>query len=301
MPLVAMTTVAVIVATTAGARPIEVADSLVVSAGESVSGLSAGGGTASSSGGHASEPSSGTGVSDPPSGESVPSLLLAGDSTAFTLAWHFGPSRRPGADWHFLATLGCGVIRGDTVSSGRTWRQRDICKKWPQQWATWSETWHVDLAVVQVGAWEVLDVRVDGETLRVGTPEHSRYLAGELEDAIGVLSAGGARVVFLKVPCFGPSPDGARLGAERTDVARVEAVNAVIDSVVAAHPERAEVLDSAAWLCPGGRYVDEIGGVRVRYDGVHFDAEGADAFWAWLAPKIEALATTAHRPGFGVR
>ena len=281
VPLVTAATVIAVVVATAGARPVEVAEGLVVSP-EGTSQP-----TATGSGGE-------SGHVGP-----EPSILLAGDSAAFTLAHEFEPAKWPGADWHFLATLGCGVIRGDTVSGGRTWEQREVCRSWPVQWATWSEVWGVDLAVVQVGAWEVLDVRVDGRRLRVGTPEHARYLAGEIEETIDVLSAGGARVVFLRIPCFGPSPDHARLGRERTDPARVDAVNAVLDSVVETHADIAQVLDPAAWLCPGGRYVEEIDGVRIRHDGVHFEGDGAAAFWAWLAPKAQALAGPRRAPAPG--
>lgn len=228
-----------------------------------------------------------------------PSVLFVGDSSALTLAYNFDSARWHEDDWHFVATLGCGVIRGDTVSAGRTWKQQDVCRRWPRQWAAGVAKWDVDLAVVQIGAWEVLDASVDGKTLKVGTPEHSTYLAGELQEAIDVLSAGGALVAFLKVPCFGPSSSGSRFGSERTDTARVAAVNEVLATVVEANPGRAEVIDLAEWLCPGGRYAEKIDGLRVRYDGVHFDAAGAAAFWARLAPKIESLAKTPH-PASGV-
>ncbi len=303
VPVAAAATVLALVAATAGARPMVVEESLVVGrtgseTSQSGSGSpsttnSEGPGSRSTADGDVAPSGSGDRRSSTPADGSVPSILLAGDSSTFTLADEFEPDRYSRAEWHFLAALGCGVVRGDTVSGGRTWRQRAVCRAWPEQWAAWSRTWDIDLAVIQIGAWEVLDLRVGDETLRVGTDAHARYLAGELEEAIEILDA---PVVFLRVPCYGPSPDGARLGTERTDIARVDAVNDVIESVVKRHADEARMLDSAEWLCPGGRYVDERDGVQVRHDGVHFEGDGAAAFWAWLAPRVEGLASSSLVP-----
>jgi lysophospholipase L1-like esterase len=54
------------------------------------------------------------------------------------------------------------------------------------------------------------------------------------------------------------------------------------------------VVDLNEMVCPGGHYVGEADGVVVRFDGVHFSAEGADWVARRLVPAL--LAATAPAP-----
>jgi hypothetical protein len=44
-----------------------------------------------------------------------------------------------------------------------------------------------------------------------------------------------------------------------------------------------------------GSYVERIGDVVVRYDGVHFFGDGKRVLWQWLGPRLDVPALAAQR------
>jgi peptidoglycan/LPS O-acetylase OafA/YrhL/lysophospholipase L1-like esterase len=54
----------------------------------------------------------------------------------------------------------------------------------------------------------------------------------------------------------------------------------------------AHLIDLAAFVCPGGRCQEEIDGVLLRPDGVHFLGSGADLVSRWLLDRLAELETT---------
>jgi hypothetical protein len=151
------------------------------------------------------------------------------------------------------------------------------------------DRFHPDVAVVLVGAWEVLDHVVDGATLRVGTPEYEQYLLGELGRGLDLLESNGQPVVVLTSPCFDEhDPQLGASSSDRNDPDRLAWVNARIRTAVAAHPGVA-LLDLESVACPGGGYHEKVAGVTMREDGVHFSRDGAAIVWRWLGPQLRAL------------
>jgi hypothetical protein len=169
---------------------------------------------------------------------------------------------------------------------------RGGCDHLYQDWKASVAKVDPDLVVMVAGPWEVLDQIVDGKQVAPGSAAYDRALSDATERAIDILAARGARVVFMDVPCFGPS--GTRGDAERADPERRAAVNRVLRSVAARDP-RMHVLTWSTFLCPGNTFTAQLQGVTIRPDGVHFDPDGAKVVWAWLGPKLLALADAAHR------
>jgi lysophospholipase L1-like esterase len=95
------------------------------------------------------------------------------------------------------------------------------------------------------------------------------------------------RVVFLTAPYYkrGETPDGGRYPED--DPARVDRFNAIVRDVAARHPG-VRVVDLHATLAPDGVFTKRIGGVLVRYDGVHISGSGARLIRPWLVSELKA-------------
>jgi peptidoglycan/LPS O-acetylase OafA/YrhL len=219
-------------------------------------------------------------------------VVVLGDSVAFSLGYHFKAAIAPDVKTKTAALIGCGVVRGAHIINGRVSVPNPTCEQWPARWADAVNSFDPDVSLVMVGAWEVYDRKVDGRTLRVGTPEYESYLDSEMETALGIAGSRGAPVALLNVPCYHqPNQQLGDPPSERNDPARVAWVNQVFQRIVDRHPQRLRFIDLGGFLCPGGHDAEDIDGVKVRIDGVHFTPEGAGVVWRWLAPQLVDLAT----------
>jgi hypothetical protein len=214
---------------------------------------------------------------------------VVGDSTAQQFATGGAPAPLPG--WHVTAQarLGCGVAQGNPWSDRSYIPAGDDCHQWPAEWQAAIAAVHPDVVILMVGAWEVLDHRVDGQVLRFGTPAWDQVVGGALDLAVAVASIGGTPVVALTVPCFDQASTPVIDTTDRNDRARVARTNALLATAVARVPG-ARLADYGGHVCPDGRYTDRLDGVELRPDGVHLGPDGAREVWSWLAPTLEAAA-----------
>ena len=218
-------------------------------------------------------------------------MLVLGDSTAVTFALGFpGEYTERGLVYQTTqATVGCGITPGRPHSDeglipGGTGR----CGKWEEDWTTAVATAQPDVALVMVGAWEVLDHLVDGTVVRFGTSEWAELVRSSLDRAVTIAGSGGAQVALMNVPCMNESAEAQFPTQARNDPERVAALNLLMVGVAAAHPGTT-VLDYASFICPGGRFEPERDGVVTRPDGVHLGTDGAALTWAWLVPQVQTL------------
>ena len=164
--------------------------------------------------------------------------LFEGDSLAFTLAYGLGdvPSNHQYQLFN-LGIFGCGVARGGPLrdDQGTHFPNAD-CQTWPAKRAADVQTYDPDVAVLLTGRWEVVDRVHNGVWTHVGLPDYDAYLSGELDTAINILSAGGAKVLLLTTPCFAPqeAPDGTTYSFD--DPARLNAYNGLVRAAAARHP-----------------------------------------------------------------
>ncbi len=88
---------------------------------------------------------------------------------------------------------------------------------------------------------------------RSGTDAWVVYMTHQLDTATDVLERAGARVVLLTSPCFGQPDSGLDGIPERSDPARLRAMNDVLRTYAKAHSARVSLVDLHAFLCPEGR------------------------------------------------
>jgi peptidoglycan/LPS O-acetylase OafA/YrhL len=233
--------------------------------------------------------------------------FIGGDSVALSLVVNVSPEMQADAGVRLreAAEQGCGVARARNFVDGQPMPQAPACRNWPELWRDRLRNFKVDVAVVFVGAWEVFDKYDDGgRVLPVGSADYEAYLNEELEFAVRTLTDRGiGRILITNVPCFRVRDTGLNGEAgPRNDPFRGAWVNEVLGRFAARHTGVVSLLDLRGFLCrgeDGEEYVDRLGGVRVRGDGVHFTQAGAELVWDWLAPRIEATARAPVRAGRG--
>lgn len=223
----------------------------------------------------------------------APRVAMFGDSTALMTAtgldtWmeRSGLAVPGGGN----AWFGCSISRGGERRTvpGDEARVPEDCDNWETTWAEAIDEGQPDLALVQVGPWEVTDRKLEGDdTWRApGDPVYDEYLRSEMLEATDVLAADGAEVVWLLSPPVGPGASGEEIAqrGEAGDPARMARFNELVAEVVAARPGVAHAVDLAAFVDASN---DDA---RLRPDGVHFSSDTAtEVATDWLGPELLRL------------
>ncbi len=214
-------------------------------------------------------------------------VVVVGDSAGWSLSFT-QPHPLPDIETIDKAILGCGIV--DTpyfVGRTKTTYPAD-CSGQDLYWQS-SAADHPNVMAVVVGAWEVYDHEIDGKRVGPGDALYAKRIRQDLETGVDRMLATlpDLRVVFIGQACFEERDD--RLGGvkgERNDPARLTWVNNVIKGVSDHYGTRADYIDMGPYLCPGGKFKDQIDGVTMRPDGVHFSDQSAQIAWQWLGPQI---------------
>lgn len=223
----------------------------------------------------------------------APRIGVFGDSTALMtgagLSEHsrLHPERFVGTPGH--PTLGCGLLTaGARIVRGEEKPPDAECVGWEQRWAESSAATPSDLAVVQLGPWEVVDQQLapGGRFLTIGEDQElDDAIRAQLRRAAEILLVDNGRVVFLSPPDIdvgrvdGRSPS---TSFDESDPARMRHFRALIDEVAADDP-RIDVVRLDDWLAA---QPDER---RLRPDGVHFTDHTTLEVADWLGPELASL------------
>jgi peptidoglycan/LPS O-acetylase OafA/YrhL len=218
-------------------------------------------------------------------------VLVLGDSVAFSLAHSF-PTPLLGSSIRLInrAALGCGLGAGQLVYGGRVYEPYVACADWPRRWHEADEE-SLDLVIVLIGAWEVVDHRVAGKDYRVGSDDYARFIRNELESGLAPFLERGTPVVLLTTPCFKPhsrnlNPHVAQPWKERRDPKRVLWLNRVLEGVVESNSPGMALIDLHEHSCNRDGTPGSIDGIEFLYDGVHFSKRGGGRVWLWLAAQL---------------
>jgi peptidoglycan/LPS O-acetylase OafA/YrhL len=212
-------------------------------------------------------------------------VLVVGDSVGITMVPGL---RNAGLDVVNAAFVGCRVLHGQIRSADNL----DIGD------CPWVTVWPKEIAqdrprvvVLPAGQFDVWDIRPHGsdQWLVPGTKAWASFYASEMQHAIDVLTASGAKVVVLNLPCSS-TPEGTAenvIESTAANIRRVRAANAALEKLHAREPSKFVLGDLMGYLCPRGQYERAIHGVDpMRVDGVHFSRQGSNVFGRWLAPQL---------------
>ncbi|AQA06193.1 hypothetical protein BVC93_06615 [Mycobacterium sp. MS1601] len=232
----------------------------------------------------------GPGTNDP----ATHTVAVFGDSVAWTLMRYFPPT--PELHLADYTTIGCGIARGGPYRmTGQELTQKPECDTWPSRWAQRIEHSRPDTVLLMIGRWEIVDRMHDGEWAHVGEDDYDDYLRGELNRALDVVSATGARVVVTTAPYSrrAERSDGSLYPEDRP--ARTDEWNALVREVAKDRPN-VSVLDLNKKMGPGGYYQNRIDGIRLRGDGLHPTPEAVEWLAPWLIDALEEAAPKKPSP-----
>jgi len=218
-------------------------------------------------------------------------LVIVGDSQAHALAINL-PS---GIETAFKITdgsvEGCSVYDDGTVRSQRASFTRSFadCGGWADKWGKAASKGHAQLALVVLGAWDVFDVDVGGQTIPFNTHAADKRFTDNLGKGIAALRASGSKVALLEVPCMRPKDvKGAGVPAlpERADDARVAHLNQLLRQVAASDPSNVSFVKGPTEWCNDESISTNLG---YRWDGVHVYKPGAKLIYETIAPALLAI------------
>lgn len=236
----------------------------------------------------------------PPQPVPVPRVAVFGDSTAlmtsFGLAqWLMTTGRGIYVDGR--VDLGCGIvrqgIRRDQLGQGPN---NPICQRWDVHWLDMLDRNQPDLVVVQIGSWDVIDHRLDGDAIwrAPGDPVYDAELVREMVAVVDLFASRQAHVAWLTLPRqrveVGQAPGSE--SAPGTDPARARRYNELLAELPGQRPGAVTILDLAGWLSEPGR--DEQirpDGIHVTFETTHLQAE------AWLGDAVISAFAAAYETG----
>jgi peptidoglycan/LPS O-acetylase OafA/YrhL len=220
-----------------------------------------------------------------------PRVDIFGDSVAWTIGTYL--PAHPGITVTTRAIEGCGItLLPDILELGTPHSLYDYCPGWPGRYQNGVNADDPDVSVLLLNRWEMMDAKLNGAYQHVGEAAFDAYLLGQLDQAVRIIGARGARVVLLTAAYTHRSerPDGGSYDEDQPS--RVDAWNVLLHQEAAAHPGQVLVLDLNKLVCPAGRYTDSVGGLLVRSDGLHFTPAGVQQLIApWLLPQVSSVAS----------
>jgi peptidoglycan/LPS O-acetylase OafA/YrhL len=219
-------------------------------------------------------------AADPESAE--PELALLGDSTARAL----GPglddwARDTGSTWLQAAWKKCtatGLPALPQQGIEPDPEARTCHEQAPSQVRAALSRYRPDVVLIVESWTSNHSVLVDGENAAPGTDVHDTAVRIAFERLVDEIAGYGGRAVFLELPPIGdtvgaqfaPGRPAGDHRPETFDRRLVDRFNAVLRKVVAARPDRAELISVTDVVCPDGLCPAMIDGTMVRRDGVHY-------------------------------
>jgi lysophospholipase L1-like esterase len=184
---------------------------------------------------------------------------------------------------------GCGLADVGEYWIGIWQPENPACKPtWRERWPEHIDDFDPDVVVVLVGGHDTTDRLIDGVVKRFDAPEGAALTRSDIQRATRILSARGARVVWLTLP-YAKQGWAHQVDHDRSafNDAWVDRWNETVRAAVAELPDQATVLDLNALACPGGTWTDAVNGVSIREpDLIHFNDAGAELVAQWAVPQL---------------
>jgi hypothetical protein len=212
-------------------------------------------------------------------------VMIVGDSVGQTFGrglelWGMHTGRaQVWNDAHFYCALG--RYAPSSYGTGEE-HQSDLCNSWAERWPAEIQSFDPDVVVMLYTFWEMVARKPPGspDFVSPGDPVYDQWQMSEYLKAVDMLSARGAKIVWLTIPCHeGDQPDNTRVVEHLNDVQ--------IRGVASRRPGVVRVVDLDREVCPAGQFRMSYGNVaQARPDGAHFSDAGAEAVAGWLMGKI---------------
>jgi hypothetical protein len=226
-----------------------------------------------------------------------PRVTFFGDSVSWVIGAYLPP--HPGLITTDRAIQGCGIATLPRILElGTPHTNHPGCTAWPARWRAGVAADNPDVSVVELNRWELMDRFYQGSYQHVGEPAYDAYLLPRLDTAVTIAGSRGASVVLLTAAYThrAERPDGGLYPEDQP--ARVDAWNSLLRVEAARRPGQVTVLDLNRVVCPGGAFTWDVGGLRIRSDGLHYTPPGVERIIApWLLPRLAQIATATYPAG----
>jgi len=228
-------------------------------------------------------------------------FAIFGDSVALTLGvgLNVDSVSRYGIRVLDGSSLGCDLDDTEVETSGVVGPATPGCIGWRAIWPRLMARYHPDVTGLLIGRWEVSDHLYQGRWVHVGDPVWDRHLTAELDQAVGILSTGGAKVILFTMPYVDPpveAADGSTFSEDQPS--RMRAFNQLLAQVADDRKGVVTLVDLNGLLDPSGHYQAVVDGVTVRNDdGIHLTKAAGEWLQPVVMPTIDGLGLTSRAAG----
>lgn len=218
-------------------------------------------------------------------------VVIVGDSQAHSLY----VNRPSGIEKTFQlangALDGCGVFeRGVGVGGSRGGFRRDFgnCVGFDKKWAASAKKAKAEVALVVIGAWEVLDLRMGTVVYNLGSESTDALFKRQLGKGVNALRDAGVTVALLEVACMRPSAPSGPVPPlpQRGEDERTQHLNTLLR-------ELAEPDNDGVYFVQGPREWCNNKAISTstsyRWDGVHVYKPGAKLILETIASSLLQL------------
>ena len=222
-------------------------------------------------------------------------LVIVGDSQAHSLAIN----KPSGIEKTFVITNGsidgCGIYdRGVGVggTNGNFRRNFANCVGFEKKWAKSATEARANVALVVIGAWEVLDLKINGFTFAFNTSPADTMFRTQMKRGIDALRSTGATVALLEVACMRPvDSKGGPVPAlpQRADDTRTRHLNDLLREIAAPEDDGVFFVSGPKEWCNDPKISTSL---SYRWDGVHAYKPGAKLIFETIATSILQLPVT---------
>ena len=222
-------------------------------------------------------------------------VVIVGDSQAHSLA----VNKPSGIEKTFVITNGsidgCGVYdRGVGIggTSGKFRRNFANCKGFETKWAKSAAQAKADVALVVIGAWEVMDLQINSFLFKVNTVPADTIFKTQLQRGIDSLRKQNVAVALLEVACMRPvASKGGPVPPlpQRGDDTRTGHLNALMREVAAPENDGVYFVNGPKEWCSDPKVANSL---SYRWDGVHVYKPGAKLILESIAPALLQIPVT---------
>jgi len=219
-------------------------------------------------------------------------VVIVGDSQAHSLYVNRPDGIEETFDLANGSIDGCGVYdRGVGVGGKNDRFRRNFanCVGFETKWAKSATTARADVALVVIGAWEVLDIEVGKLRFKLDTVPADTLFTAQLRKGIDALLATKTAVAVLEIPCMRPvDSKGGPVPAlkERGDDLRTGHLNELIKNVVDEYPSQVYFIEGPREWCNSAKISSSL---SYRWDGVHVYKPGAKLILETIADDLLAI------------
>jgi peptidoglycan/LPS O-acetylase OafA/YrhL len=186
---------------------------------------------------------------------------------------------------------GCGIFdRGEVVSPQTNFSMSvSHCAGWEEKWATSAKKANAQIALIVIGAWEVLTLKTPERYYTFNTPEADAHFLSQLQKGINALSKEGIMVALLEVPCMRPrnvEGQGTRALPERRSDNRTKHLSELLRYSARSNPSSTVFVEGPEEWCTSVEIANDI---AYRWDGVHVWKKGAKLILETISNSLMSM------------